>query len=141
MSSLPPIGQPPVQVNGVEPTTSTSPPPVSYMQGTLGGIASMLSLSPSDLQHALKSGSSVADLAAASGVSRSSVAQYIEQQVQAQRSAQGQTPIDPAALSTAVNNALDRHRGGSQAVAGSGGPQAASTRAAEGEEPLLDLFA
>jgi len=113
MSSLAPIGwQPPTEVTGITPTTMASPPPTAYLQGTLSGVASMLSMSPTDLRAALKQGSSIADLAQQKGVSRDSIVQYIEQQVQQQRSSQGQQPVDAATLDRVVNKAVDRHRHG-----------------------------
>ena len=111
MSSLSPIGSSqPYEVSGITPTTAASQPPAPYLMGTLDGVANMLSTSTSDLQSALKQGSSISDLAAQKGVSRSSLVQYIEQQVQQRRSAQGKPPIDQQALDQVVNRALDRHR-------------------------------
>ena len=113
MSSISPVGwQPPAQVSGLEPTTMTSAPPAAYMQGTLDGVAGMLSMPTPDVRSALKQGQSISDLAAQKGVSRSSIVQYIEQQVQQQRAAQGKPPIDQTTLDQAVSRAVDRHRHG-----------------------------
>lgn len=104
MSSISPLGPQPAAVSGVE--------PASYLSGTLDGVAGMLSMSTSDLQSALKSGSSIADLASSKGVSLSSIVQNIEQQVQQQQAAQGKPPIDQSVLDASVNRAVQRHRGG-----------------------------
>jgi hypothetical protein len=103
--------QQPLAVDGVQPTTSTSPPPYAFLQGTLDGVAGMLSMSPTDLKSSLKQGESISDLAAQSGVSRSSIVQYVEQTVQQNRAAAGSAPIDQQTLDSAVNRAIDRHRG------------------------------
>ena len=66
-SALPVAGEAPTQVSGLTPMTSTSPPPVAYLQGTLDGVAGMLSMSTDDLRAALRSGSSVSDVAARRG--------------------------------------------------------------------------
>ncbi|MBV8258534.1 MAG: hypothetical protein JO073_12020 [Actinobacteria bacterium] len=112
MSSLSPIGyQTPSETTGVTPTTMASPPPAPYLQGTLDGVASLLSMSTDSLRSALKSGQSISDLAQQKGVSRDSIVQYIEQQVQQQRAADGQSPVPQDALDQVVNRAVDRHRG------------------------------
>ena len=112
MSSLSPVGQSPAQVSGVEPMTMMSAPPVAYLQGTLSGVANMLSLPMSDLQSRLRQGASISDVAAKRGVSSDSIVQYIEQQVQQQRAAQGKPPVDPQTLDQVVNAAVNRHRHG-----------------------------
>jgi hypothetical protein len=121
MSSLSPVGwQPPTQVSGVEPTSMMSAPPTAYMQGTLDGVAGMLSMSTPDLRSALKQGSSIADIASQKGISRDAIVQSIEQQVQQQRAAQGKTPIDQQTLDQAVSRAVDRHRHGHHHQQGAG---------------------
>lgn len=112
MSSIQPVGQQPSAVSGVEPTSMTSPPPASYLQGTLDGVAGMLSMSTSNLQTDLKSGQSIADIASQKGVSTNSIVQYIAQKVQQQRSDSGKPPIDSNVLDQVANSAVQRHRGG-----------------------------
>jgi hypothetical protein len=113
MSSLSAIGsQRPTEVSGVTPATMASPPPAPYLLGTLDGIASQLSMSTDGLRSALGSGQSISDIAAQKGVSRGSIVQYIEQQVQQQRTAQGQEPIPQDVLDQVANRAVDRHAGG-----------------------------
>ena len=89
-----------------------SAPPTAYMQGSLDGVAGMLSMPTTDLRTALKQGSSIADIAAQKGISRDAIVQSIEQQVQKQRASQGKAPIDQQALDSIVNRSVDRHRHG-----------------------------
>lgn len=111
MSSISPVGQQPTETSGVTPATMASPPPAPYLQGTLDGVASLLSMSPDGLRGALRSGESISGLAAQKGVSRDSIVSYVEQQVQRQRVAQGKPAIPQDALDQVVNRAVDRHRG------------------------------
>jgi hypothetical protein len=71
----------------------------------------MLSMSPTDLQSALKSGQSIADLASQKGVSLDSIVQSVEQQVQQQRASEGKPPIDQSTLDARVNRAVHHHHG------------------------------
>ena len=112
MSSVAPIGSEPTAVSGLTPTTGASAPPAAYLQGTLDGVASMLSMPTQNLRVALKQGSSISDIAAQKGVSRDSRVNTIEQFVQQRRAAQGKSPIDAQTLDNVVNRALDRHRHG-----------------------------
>lgn len=109
MSSIDPVANGGLSaVSGVQPTSMASPPPVGYLQGTLDGVAGLLGLSTPDVRTALKQGSSISDLAAAQGVSRSTVVDTIEAQVQKLRAARGAAPIDATALDRVVNRAIDR---------------------------------
>ena len=111
MSSISPVGSQPADVSGISPVSGMSPPPAGYLHGTLDGIAGMLSMSTPDLRAALKSGSSIADLAAQKGVSLDSIVRSVAQQVQQQRAAQGKPPLDQSVLDAGVNRAVNRHRG------------------------------
>lgn len=95
-------------VSGLQPTSMASPPPVGYLQGTLDGVANVLGMPTNDVRSALKQGSSISDLASAQGVSRSTVVDTIEQQVQKLRAAKGADPIDASTLDRVVNRAIDR---------------------------------
>jgi hypothetical protein len=99
-------------IAGTTPTTMTSPPPSPHLDGTLDGIAGMLSMSPAALRSALKQGSSITDLAQQQGVSRDDLVKSVESQIQQRRQADGQQPLDQTALDHMVNRAFDRHRGG-----------------------------
>ena len=98
-------------VNGAMPTTMTSPPPTPQLNGTLDGIAQQLSMTPDALRQALAGGSSITDLAQQAGVSRDSLVQSVEAQIQQTRQSQGQPPLDQTQLDRMVNRAFDRHRG------------------------------
>ncbi len=128
--------QPP-NVTGAEgavPTTMESPPPSPQLMGTLGGIAQQLSMAPSALRSSLASGASITDLAAQQGVSRSTLLQSVEAQVQQNRQARGLAPLDGSTLDRMVNRAFDRHRGhGARAAESSG--SAATSSASEAAAP------
>jgi hypothetical protein len=97
---------------GTTPTSQTSPPPAPQLNGTLDGIAQSLSLSPDALRSALSQGQSITDLAQQQGVSRDSLVQSVESQIQQQRQANGQDPLDQTTLDRMVNRAFDSHRTG-----------------------------
>jgi hypothetical protein len=143
MSSLSPVGwQPPTQVSGAEPMTMMSAPPTAYMQGTLHGVAGMLSMSTTDLRTALKQGSSISDIASQKGVGRDAIVQSIEQQVQQQRAAQGKAPIDQQTLDQVVSRSIDRHRHGhhhQQGVGAAGSSNAQQVTQPQGTAPQASL--
>jgi hypothetical protein len=97
---------------GAMPTSQTSPPPTPQLNGTLDGIAQQLSMSPDALRGALAQGQSITDLAQKQGVSRDSLVQSVESQIQQTRQANGQDPLDQTTLDRMVNRAFDRHRAG-----------------------------
>lgn len=99
-------------VNGVTPTTMTSPPPTPHLDGTLDGIAQQLSMTPDALRAELGQGASITDLAQQKGVSRDDLVKSVEDQIQQQRAANGAQPLDQSQLDRMVNRAFDRHRGG-----------------------------
>jgi hypothetical protein len=136
MSSISPIGGPTQPLFGVEQSSSSTPP--TYLMGALNGVAQMLSMSPADLQKALQSGQSVADIAQSKGVSTSAITQYIEQQVQQQRASQGQPPLDSQSLDQAVNRAVTRHHGHHHH--GGGGGSSVSQTSSNPDQDLLSLL-
>lgn len=95
-------------VNGTHPTTMASPPPTPALNGTLDGVAQQLGMSVSMVRTALKQGSSITDLAAHQGVSRSSLVHAVQSQIQQHRQAAGQPAADPSTLDRMVNRAFDR---------------------------------
>ena len=114
------------------PTTTTSPPPTAALNGTLSGIAQQLGMSVSNVQSAIKQGSSIADLAQQHGVSTSSIVSSVESQIQATRQANGQQPLDQTTLDRMVTRAVTHHhhRGGAAAaLAGTTTADASSTSA------------
>lgn len=138
MSSISPIGGP-TQFTGIDQSSSTTPP--TYLMGTLNGVAGMLSMSPADLQKALASGQSVADIAQSKGVSTGAIVSYIEQQVQQQRSSQGRPPLDSQTLDQAVNRAVTRHHGHHHHGGGGGGStQSVSQTSSNEDQELLSLL-
>ncbi len=90
------------------PTTMASPPPTPALNGTLAGISSALGMGMGEVQSALKAGASITSLAGQQGVSRSSLLQSVQAQVQASRQQSGQPPLDQAVLDRMVNRAFDR---------------------------------
>lgn len=137
MSSISPIGGP-TQFTGVDQSSSTAPP--NYLMGTLNGVAGMLSMSPADLEKALASGQSVADIAQSKGVSTGAIVSYIEQQVQQQRSSRGQPPLDSQTLDQAVNRAVTRHHGHHHHGGGGGSTQQVSQTSSNADQGLLSLL-
>jgi hypothetical protein len=121
MSSILPIGSQAVSYAYGGGSTS------SDTQSSLGGIAGMLSMSPTDLQSSLKSGKSISDVASAKGVSTDSITQYVEQQIQQQRSASGQPPLSSQAVTQAANKVVGGHHHGGHHHHGGGAAPAAST--------------
>ena len=115
-------------VTGLTPTTEMSPPPSTYLNGTLDGISSSLSLSSDALRTALGTGSSLAQVAQQQGVSRSDMLKTLETAMQQRRSERGVAPIDATALARIAERAIDRTRGGSAESA-----QSASTPAEAGQ--------
>ncbi len=111
-------------VSGTTPTTMTSPPPSPAMNGTLKGISQQLGMSTGNVQSALRQGQSITDLAQQQNVSRSSLVQSAEGQIQRLRQASGQSPIDSTVLDRMVNRAFDHHR--PAPATGDGGPGAAT---------------
>ena len=107
MSSISPVG--PQQA--AESLSGTTQPPFGVLGTSLDTIAGMLSMSPSDLQAALKSGQSISDLASQKGVSLDSIVQSVESQIQQQRAADGKPPIDQSTLDARVNRAVHHHHG------------------------------
>ena len=103
------------------PTTSASPPPSPHLIGALDGIAQQLSMSSTDLRSALGSGTSVTDLAARKGVSRSDLLQSVADGIQQRRAAHGKPPLDQSLLDSIVSNGFDRRRGGAPATASADG--------------------
>jgi hypothetical protein len=99
-------------ISGVTPTTSQSPAPTPFLDGTIGSIAGTLGLSTQQLQSQLASGTSLANIAQQQGVSRSSLVSSIEQTVQQNRQSAGLPPIDQTQLDRAVNRAVDRQHHG-----------------------------
>ncbi len=97
-------------VSGTSPTTMTSPPPTPTLDGTLAGISQQLGMSVGDVQSALKQGMSITDLAQQQNVSRSSLVQSVESQIQQTRQANGQPPLDQTTLDRIVNRAFNHHR-------------------------------
>jgi hypothetical protein len=95
-------------VSGTSPTTMTSPPPTPALDGTLSGIAQQLGMSTGSVQSALKQGSSITQLAAQQGVSRSSLVSSVQAQIQQARQTNGQPPADQTQLDRMVNRAFDR---------------------------------
>ena len=71
-----------------------------------------MSLTPDALRSALSQGQSITDLAQQKGVSRDSLVQSVESQIQQNRQANGQDPLDQTTLDRMVNRAFDRHRTG-----------------------------
>ena len=106
------------EVTGTMPTTMTSPPPTPSLNGTLSGISQQLGMSVGDVQRALKQGSSITGLAQQQGVSRDSVVQSVQSQIQQKRQAGGLPPVDQTTLDRLVNRALDRSRGAQVSAAG-----------------------
>jgi hypothetical protein len=106
-------GAGPTSVSGVEPVSEMSPPPSTYLSGTLDGISSSLGLSTDALRGDLRSGSSLAQVAQQQGVSRSDMLQTIESQMQHRRADRGLAPLDATAVDRIANRAIDRSRGGS----------------------------
>jgi len=104
--------------SGAWPTTGASPAP-PHMNGTLGGIAGSLGLTPDALRGRLRGGASLASVAAGQGVARSDLLATLEKAVQARRADQGLEAIDATTLDRIANRAIDRSRGGR-----SGGPPA-----------------
>jgi hypothetical protein len=105
-------------VSGATPVTEMSPPPSTYLAGTLDGISSSLSMSSDTLRGALRTGSSLAQVAQQQGVSRSDLLKTVEAEMQQRRSARGAAPIDQTALDRIANRAIDRGRGGPASPAG-----------------------
>lgn len=97
-------------VSGTTPTTMTSPPPTPALDGTLVGISGQLGMSLGGVQSALKQGLSITDLAQQQGVSRASLVKSVESQIQQNRQASGQPPLDQSTLDRMVNRAFDHHR-------------------------------
>jgi hypothetical protein len=97
-------------VTGTTPTSTTSPPPTPSLDGTLGTISSMLGMSLSSVQTALRGGQSVNDLIAQTGASTSSIISAVANQVQQARQANGLPAVDPSTLDRLINRALERHR-------------------------------
>lgn len=100
-------------VTGLTPTTEMSPPPSTYLNGTLDQISSSLSLPSDALRSALRTGSSLAQVAQQQGVSRSDILKTLETAMQERRSERGVAPIDATALARIAERAIDRARGGS----------------------------
>jgi hypothetical protein len=88
--------------------STTSPPPTAFLNGTLDPVAQQLALSGGAVRSMLRDGNSLADIAQASGTSRSDLASFLQQRVQQNREQQNLPPVDPAALDRAVNRAIDR---------------------------------
>lgn len=101
------------------PTTMTSPPPTPVLNGTLAGIAQNLGMSLDQTKTALKQGSSISDLAAQQGVSRSSLVQLVQSGIQESRQASAQPPLDQTTLDRLVNRAFDRGNSNASATAAS----------------------
>lgn len=100
-------------VTGLTPTTEMSPPPSTYLNGTLDQISSSLSLSSDALRNALRTGSSLGQVAQQQGVSRSDMLKTLETAMQERRNERGVAPIDATALARIAERAIDRTRGGS----------------------------
>jgi hypothetical protein len=63
------------------------------------------------------SGASIAELAQQHGVSRESLAQFVQSKIQQTRAANGQPPLDQSTLEELVDHALDHNRGKSAGTA------------------------
>jgi hypothetical protein len=135
MSSILPLGSSPAYTYGS--STSQS----SDLQSVLGGVAGMLSMSPSDLQSAMKSGQSIASVAQSKGVSTDSITQYLETQIQQQRTANGQQPLDQQTLDQAANRIVSgqghgHHHHGHHAGSSSSVSSSTSTATTESTDPF-----
>ncbi len=98
------------------PMSMASPPPTPALRGTLSGISQMLGMSMADVQSALKQGSSITSLASQQGVSRSSLVNWVQNQIQSTQAQTGQPPLAQDVLDRMVNRAFDRTRGGAGAA-------------------------
>lgn len=112
-------GAGPTAVSGVDAVSEMSPPPSTYLSGTLDGISSSLGLSTDALRGDLRSGSSLAQVAQQQGVSRSDLLQTVESQMQQRRADRGLAPLDASAVDRIANRAIDRGRGGSSSATAS----------------------
>ena len=126
-------------VTGADPVTEMSPPPSTYLSGTLDGISSSLSMSTDALRSSLGSGSSLAQIAAQQGVSRSDLLKTVETEMQQRRVDRGVAPIDQSALVRIANRAIDRGRGDAAAAQGVDpldGPTQPGTASGDGVDTL-----
>jgi hypothetical protein len=62
-------------------------------------------------------GASITELAQQHGVSRESLAQFVQSKIQQTRAANGQPPLDQSTLEELVDHALDHNRGKSAGTA------------------------
>jgi hypothetical protein len=62
-------------------------------------------------------GASITELAQQHGVSRESLAQFVQSKIQQTRAANGQPPLDQSTLDELVDHALDHNRGKSAGTA------------------------
>jgi hypothetical protein len=94
-------------------------------ESTLAGIAEQLGMSAESLQHALREGQSIANLAEQQGVPRESIGSFVAAQIQRARQYSGQPPLDQGALDRMVDRALDRgRRAGSTEASDAASPEA-----------------
>jgi hypothetical protein len=80
------------------------------LRGALSGIAQQLDMSVEDVQGSLRQGVSIGDLARQKGISRSALADTVQQQIQQARQANGQPPLDQKTLDRIVDRAFDQSR-------------------------------